>query len=856
MNNFSSAMHSALANLQSCADSNRVAALQLSYTTFPDRFGRTKTEKSTTWGELVRLLLDPPRAKSKAACPFIKLARFGSDKTGHGCLRHNANMLAISGVEGDYDGGEVSVDAAADLLAALGIEALFYTSGSHTAAAPRWRVLAPLSREHEPKERARLLAVLNGALGGILAGESFTDSQSYYFGRIDGADFEARHVAGTCLDTLDDLGCAPDGIVKGRSLSQLTERARVVTDAGDDDFDLDRAFVIASVTEATIGELRSALAAMAAKGHADDYHRWIAPGQYLRCLDEIGCELWIEYSENALKPGKIDDREKLRHKFYGFDGTETDFRAVFTVAQSPEVGWLNPRSKAAQDVDYAAKVDWTDLGNANLLVQLTAGDLRYVADMKLWIFWDGTAWLPDPHGHHAGACATRVAEHYAREAALVEQRAHETRDDKARKQLEDAAKRIRGWEARCRNKALRANMLAEAQAQLALRAAELDADPLLLGVQNGVVDLRTGQPRPAARDDLVTKRSPVEFVPGARCPRWEQFVAEITALPVAPVILPDGTIDRATVGRYRARPALAGYLKRMLGYALTGLTREQKLFVLTGPGSNGKSVLADVVRRIMGDYARVVASEFLMESRYSKSADAASPALANLVGARMALSSEGQHANTFDTALLKSLTGDRTKTARVPYGQLFEFTLTHKHFLLTNPRPNIAHLDDAIRGRLHLLPFDRRWNRPDDAERDDALPDGDSALMDTLQAEEQGILAWLVAGAVEYLAAGLAAPDEVTGTTRAYLREQDPFARWFDRYERCAAKDGTRASELLNELDSWWSEEAAQGKRPDNSKALAEKFRTHGLAEQERRRDGVYWGLRLKPQEKAGSDLI
>lgn len=854
MDNFSTAEKLALEILQPDTDPNGVTALRLSYTTFPDRFARSKTDESTTWGELVRLLLDPPRAKSKAACRFIKLARFGSEKTANRCLRHNANMLAISGVEGDYDDGEMTVDAAADRLAALGIEALFYTSGSHTAAAPRWRVLAPLSREHEPKERARLLAVLNGALGGILAGESFTDSQSYYFGRIDGAEFQARHVAGTCLDTQDELGCAPEGVVKGRSLRQLTERARVVADAGDDDFDLDRAFVIASVTETTIAELRSALAAMAAKGHADDYHRWIAPGQYLRCLDEIGCELWIEYSESALEPGKIDDREKLRHKFYGFDGTETDFRAVFTVAQSADVGWLNPRSKAAQDVDYATKVDCTDLGNANLLVQLTAGDLRYVADTKLWIYWDGAAWLPDPHNHYAKQCATRVAEHYAREAAALEQQAT-TLESKDRKQVEKVAQRRRSWETQCRSRRGRENMLAEAQAQLALRAAVLDADRLLLGVANGVVDLRTGQLRPAARDDLVTKRSPVAFVPGARCPRWEQFVAEITALPVAPVILPDGTIDRTTVGRYRARPALASYLKRMLGYALTGLTREQKLFVLTGPGSNGKSVLADIVRRIMGDYARVVASEFLMESRHSKSADDASPALANLVGARMALSSEGQHAHTFDTALLKSLTGDQTKTARVPYGQIFEFTISHKHVLLTNPRPNIAHLDDAIRGRLHLIPFDRRWNRPDDAERDEALPDGDNALMDTLQAEEQGILAWLVTGAVEYLTVGLAAPEEVTGTTREYLREQDPFTRWLERYERCDAKDGTRGTDLFADLDRWCDDEGARGDRPDNQTEFASTLKGRGVLGPKKRRDGNYWGLRLKAQENADSDL-
>ncbi|CAE6826837.1 DNA primase family protein [Paraburkholderia aspalathi] len=724
----------------------------------------------------------------------------------------------------------------------------WHTTRSHTDTEPRLRIVVPFRRPVAPAEYRKLIPLIAAQFAATIDAASVKPAQMMFLPvQNQGAPFESGWQDRDFID-VDVLLAAPV-IDTSAGAPESKRPAPALTAHDDEPGDVIEREILNNPSDETLSEIRSAALWLAKR--ETGYNAWETRGENLKHLGEAGFDIWLAYSteQDDFDPD-CDFRAKWDNDI---KGDRSDYRSVIKAAQS--VDWINPKSRAGREADYAAKIDRTDLGNANLLMQLTTGDLRHVADMKLWIFWDGAAWLPDPHGHHAKKCATRVAEHYAREAAAIERQAANTALTAGeRKRIEKAAQGVRAWETQCRSRRGRENMLAEAQVQLALRAAGLDADPLLLGVANGVVDLRTGALRPAARDDLVTKRSSVEFVPGARCPRWEQFITEITAAPVSPLILPDGTIDRTTVGRYRPRPALAAYLKRMLGYALTGLTREQKLFVLTGPGSNGKSVLADVVRRIMGDYARVVASEFLMESRYQKSADTASPALASLVGARLALSGEGQDGQTFDSALIKSLTGDATKSARVPHGQLFEFTLTHKHFLLTNPRPNIAHLDAAIRGRLHLMPFDRRWNRPDDAEWDAALPDGDKELMTSLQAEEQGILAWLVAGAVEYLAVGLAAPDEVTGTTRDYFKTQDPIARWLDRYERCDVKDGTKAAALFDEFDQWCHDDHVRGARPDNSTEFAKILDRRGF-ESKKRRDATYWGLRVKAQETTDSEL-
>ena len=147
--------------------------------------------------------------------------------------------------------------------------------------------------------------------------------------------------------------------------------------------------------------------------------------------------------------------------------------------------------------------------------------------------------------------------------------------------------------------------------------------------------------------------------------------------------------------------------------------------------------------------------------------------------------------------------------------------MTHKTVLQTNNRPALDHLDNAIRGRLHLVPFDRTWNRPGHSERDPALPDGDKDLLDLLRCEGPGILAWMVEGAVRYAQQGLEPPPEVIAMTRTYLTEQDPVARWADGYDRCDPKVGTTASELFHQFNQWHLEDdSGAGLAPDSITAF------------------------------------
>lgn len=146
----------------------------------------------------------------KDLCPWVKLATFGNLRSGKNSLRNNANVMSITGVEGDYDLEQIQPEQAVEMLERAQVKAIVYTSPSHTDQKPRWRVLATLSKEHSPSTRSALLARINGALGGILAGESFTLSQSYYFGRVEGVEFKILATyddlsEGWCVDELDEL---------------------------------------------------------------------------------------------------------------------------------------------------------------------------------------------------------------------------------------------------------------------------------------------------------------------------------------------------------------------------------------------------------------------------------------------------------------------------------------------------------------------------------------------------------------------------------------------------------------------------------------------------------------------------
>jgi P4 family phage/plasmid primase-like protien len=234
-----------------------------------------------------------------------------------------------------------------------------------------------------------------------------------------------------------------------------------------------------------------------------------------------------------------------------------------------------------------------------------------------------------------------------------------------------------------------------------------------------------------------------------------------------------------------------------------------------------------------------------MATRHDADAERPSPTTASLAGARLAISSESRDGQRLDVALVKRHTGGGYMTARQMRENTFRFEITHKLVLMTNHKPSLDHLDEALRGRLHLIPFDRVWNRPGHPERNETQPDGDPELMDKLRAEAPGVLVWLIEGAMAFAHEGLEPPREVVRMTRSYFAEQDPIGRWMEGFDRCDPKQGTGAAELFAMFTRWHLEDEGGGKAPDNATAFGDAMNSRNVAKL-KTKTGARYGLAVR----------
>lgn len=252
------------------------------------------------------------RAERKDRLPWLKLATFGDVPSRKGSLRHNGNVTAIDGIEGDHDAGTLTPAEAAQRLQQAGIAALIYTSPSHTPERPRWRVLAPLSRSMAPAHRERLCARLQGVLGGALAPESFALSQSYYYGGVAGGTVpETLEIDGAGIDTLDRLDAgALDK--RGKPYSAIdpdhfmfVPPALLESPPEDDGDDLD------IWAAPNLDKIRGALAAIPPEVRDDREGCWRPVGMALHDEfrgSESGFTLWSEWSAAGSKYDARDQR--------------------------------------------------------------------------------------------------------------------------------------------------------------------------------------------------------------------------------------------------------------------------------------------------------------------------------------------------------------------------------------------------------------------------------------------------------------------------------------------------------------------------------------------------------------------
>jgi putative DNA primase/helicase len=419
----------------------------------------------------------------------------------------------------------------------------------------------------------------------------------------------------------------------------------------------------------------------------------------------------------------------------------------------------------------------TDVGNGARLVARHGRDLRFSHPWKTWLVWDGSRWTEDKTGEVMRRAKDTVASIYA-EAAQAPN--------------EEARKALASWAGRSESVQRLKAMIESAQSEagVAVLPENLDADPWLLNVENGTLDLRTAELRERRREDLITKLVPVSYDPDAQCPRWLAFLGEIMA----------------------GKQALVAYLQRVLGYCLTGRTSEQCFWILHGTGANGKSVLVNTMRALSGDYAEQTPATTFMARRDQ----AGTNDLAKLRGARFVSAIESEDGQRLAEGLVKQLTGEDALTVRFLFQEFFTFKPAFKVVLATNHRPTIRGTDPAIWRRVRLVPFS--VTIPADQQ--------DRELGTKLLEELPGILAWAVEGCQQWLEDGsLRDPPEVLAATADYRAEQDRLADFIA--ECCVEGPGQTApaGELYSAYREW-SERA--GEKPASQKWFGQRLKERG----------------------------
>lgn len=188
-----------------------VAALEyplVTYTIFETIWPKEKRERADVpWAELVDRVKNSPTYIDKKHCPLISMAEYGPLMSGgeNPILRHAANVTRVFGCELDYDLEKMPVEEAASIFQDAGICALLYTSPSHKPEKPRWRALMPFSEPHSPDKRQEYLGRANRLLGGVASRESFVLSQSFYIGRVTGAEYVVIEIPGRTIDYASEL---------------------------------------------------------------------------------------------------------------------------------------------------------------------------------------------------------------------------------------------------------------------------------------------------------------------------------------------------------------------------------------------------------------------------------------------------------------------------------------------------------------------------------------------------------------------------------------------------------------------------------------------------------------------------
>jgi putative DNA primase/helicase len=439
-----------------------------------------------------------------------------------------------------------------------------------------------------------------------------------------------------------------------------------------------------------------------------------------------------------------------------------------------------------------AKLGSRDIDNAQRLRARDDGKLMFTAGGG-WFVYSGKHWKRDEVGEIL-ACATDVARRIENETEF------KTGNLERQAFLRHAR--------RSGSRSAIDAMVHLARPLFRIGDDELDRDKDLLNVENGTLNLRTGELRPHDPQDRITKLVPIAYDPDAECPMFSDFLDDIT----------EGDEE------------FRRFLRRVFGYCLTGRTDEQVFFFIIGPKGTGKSVLGNVLRELLGEYGLQADMETFLIKQYGNGIPSD---VARLRGARVVVSSEANVNRQIDEARIKTMTGGDPLVARFMRQNEFQFTPEFKLALIANNFPRVRRKDDAFWRRARVIPVNR------------VVPGSkvDPGLQEKLRRELPGILAWAVRGCLSWQRNGLPLPPVVLEATERWKTFADVVGRFI--VERCELDpDAKVRSSILFEAYTAWC--LKNDETPQTQSGFRTSLLSHDLTSGHTRDGNIWRGIRLR----------
>lgn len=443
------------------------------------------------------------------------------------------------------------------------------------------------------------------------------------------------------------------------------------------------------------------------------------------------------------------------------------------------------RAKRRTPAAEEEKIILTEDGLAERLVDSINGEWRYCEQFKAWFHFQSGSWIEE-----------KTLLVYDLVRTQNREIAEPLRGAKKTKSWLGAASTISSIE-----------RLSRSDRRMAAVPEQFDSDPMLLNCPAGTVDLRTGELREHRPTDFCTKSTAVTPDFTAETPQFDAFLLKIM----------DGNL------------ANIAYLRRLFGYCLSGLVSEHVFCFFYGLGANGKSVLLNLMARILGSYAgRALPATFMTSQLDKHPVDTAI-----FEGLRLVVATEIERGRRWDETKLKSLTGGDPVTARRMRQDPRTFSPTFKLLFAGNDKPSLAAVDTAIRRRMHLLPFVIT------IPQEERVADLDDKLF---REEGPAILAWAIQGILDWQKIGLNPPPAIVAATDEYLDQEDAIGNWISdcaELQRAAVTQTSKAYECFKN----WTERS--GERAMSQTRFSGELKKKGCTSDKQGGQRVIVGIRL-----------